>query len=456
MDSRVRISRLLVFSFTAVILLGALGLLLPFSTTSAENIPSITDALFMSTSAVCVTGLATFDISQNLTFQGQFLMLVLIQLGGLGILTFSNVAITLASRRRKLNLSQRMLVEETHGGLPYIEPKQLLKRIVTYTATIEIIGAVVLTLRFWGEYSFTHAVWLGLFHSVSAFCNAGFSLFSNSFENFSGDFIVNMTLAALIILGGLGFVVFADVAHQARRSPDSKRPRRLSLHTRVVLKTSLVLVVGAWLIFFILEALNPTNQGGIFQRSLQAFFLSVTTRTAGFNTTPMDQLSNPTILIISILMIIGASPGSTGGGIKTTTLAILNAILFSRARNRPRVEIEERSIPPDLVAKAVATTAAYFLLVVSAIILLQMIEFAGQPHQTIGAKFLDYAFEVISALGTVGLSLGITAKLTAAGKIVIIACMFLGRVGPLLLATSLIGTQRQMPYKFPEERLLVG
>lgn len=454
MDRRLRVTRNLVLSFALTILAGTLALSLPAAVAPGQDTLPFIDALFIATSAVCVTGLSTIDVPVRLAFAGEAILLALIQVGGLGILTFSNLAMTAA--KKKLGIGERMLVEESHGGLPSIEPRVLLRRIMLYTFGIEAVGAAILTLRFWADHPFPHAAWLGVFHSVSAFCNAGFALFSNNLESYPADAAINFTIMALIVLGGLGFLVFTDISlwmAQLRAGGI----RRLSLHTRVVLRTTFGLLVVGMALFFILEKNTPSStHGTFFQQAMQSMFLSVTARTAGFNTLPMTQLTNPSILVLIILMFIGASPGSTGGGIKTTTFAILNALVFSRARNRPKVELLRRSVPADAVGKALATVAAFILIVLVATIALQIVELRGLPHAQVPGSFLPHLFEVVSALGTVGLSLNLTPTLSTAGKIVIVCCMFLGRVGPLVLIASLIGMRKQLNYTYPEERILVG
>ncbi|MCB2153930.1 TrkH family potassium uptake protein [bacterium] len=450
--NQAKLPRLLVLSFAALIVVGAIALMLPFGMASEAGALKPVEALFTATSAVCVTGLIVRDTATEFTFIGQLIILVLIQLGGLGILTLSNFF--LLSRRSRIGLGAREMIAETHGGLAHIEPQHLLRRIVVYTFASEAVGALILTIRFAFDYPFGQALWLGIFHSVSAFCNAGFSLFSNSLEGYRDDFVVNVAVMALIVLGGLGFIVFADLSYWVRQR--RKRRVKLSLHTRAVLRATTILVVGGWGILAILEMRNPGSGNSIWEWFQSSLFLSVTARTAGFNTVAMSDLANPTLLVLMILMIIGASPGSTGGGLKTTTAAILTSIISSRSRNRPKVEILDRSIPAELVAKALAVTAGYIAAIVVATILLQSAEYGLRPHAEVRGQFLEHLFEVVSAMGTVGLSLGVTAKLSSLGKLIIIACMFIGRLGPLMIAISLVGRRKRLNYTMPEENLMVG
>ncbi|NQU43492.1 hypothetical protein HQ520_09410 [bacterium] len=446
------ISRLLVAAFALAILIGCVLLAAPSSTADTARPASFLDALFTATSAVCVTGLIVRDTGNEFSLYGQVVILILIQAGGLGILTFSNLLFLF--RRGRVGFRDRMILEQTHGLLPNVTPGELLLRIILYTVVFETFGAVLLTWRFALDYPFSHALWLGIFHSISAFCNAGFSLFSNSLIGYQTDPWINAIVMALIVCGGLGALVFADFGLFIRNRLRRRRAR-LTLHTRVVLLTTAVLILVGATTFWLLEW-RSTVPAWPDQRFLTSLFLSITARTAGFNTIDMAHLTNATLLIVIFLMVIGGSPGSTAGGIKTTTFAALIAQLIARTRNRPRAELLHRSIPDDVIAKAVTTTVGFLTVAFLAVILLQVTELAGEPHHLHRGVFLDYVFEVFSALATVGLSTGITGDLSSAGRFVIIACMFLGRLGPLIVASSLIGTRRQIDYTYPEGRLNVG
>jgi len=446
-------ARLLVISFATTILIGAVLLFLPISRVGPTPRQPV-DALFTSTSAVCVTGLIVLDTGRDHSLFGQAVILGLIQIGGLGIMTFSNLILLAAGK--KLGLSQRMVLEATHGEVLAVSPAQLIRRILLYTFTLEALGTLLLWVRFRSEYPLPRAVWLAVFHSISAFCNAGFSLFSDSFMGYRDDFLVNITVMGLIVAGGLGFVVFADVFSFLGDWRVKGKLRRLTLHSRVVLCTTVGLILGGALLLGVLEISNLLGGGPWHQPILSSLFLSITARTAGFNTMDTAQLTNATLLCVIVLMVIGASPGSTGGGIKTTTFAALWAMVFSRARNRPQTEMLDRTIPSEVIAKALATTAGFLLAILLGVILLQITEYAGQPHTAVRGLFLGHLFEVVSALGTVGLSTGVTPTLSAAGKGVIIACMFVGRLGPLVVAASLIGRRPRAAYTLPEERLMIG
>ncbi len=426
----------------------------PIASTPEMRDVTFTDALFTSTSAVCVTGLGVRDTGTEFTWWGQLIILVLIQAGGLGILTFSNVVFFAQTGR--LGLEQRFLMEETHGLLPSVTPARLLRLLLAYTAVTEGIGAAVLTWRFSWDFPLREAAWLGVFHSVSAFCNAGFGLFADSLVRYHDDLLVNGVIMALIITGGLGFIAIADI-HVWVHNRIRRRRSRMTLHSRAVLTTTAILIISGAVLIFLLELTGPAITGTWWQHGLECLFQSVTARTAGFNSVDIVALTNGTLFALVLLMFIGGSPGSTAGGIKTTTAAVLFSLLRSRMRNRPRVEMFDRSIPMEIVAKSLAVTSGFLIITVAAVMVLQVTELYGLPHNTtVRGTFLEYLFEVVSALCTVGLSAGATAKLTVAGRYVIIVCMFVGRLGPLIVASSFIGTQRRMGYAYPEERLVVG
>ncbi len=449
-------ARLLLGSFAILIAVGTLVLLLPVCMKGDAESLSLADALFFSTSAVCVTGLAPRHVGNDFSFFGQLVLLLLVQLGGLGILTFANVTLLVAGKR--FGLGQRSLIEETFGNLPNLDPKHLVRRIVIYTFAIEGIGALLLALRFMWDYPFLTAVWLGIFHSVSAFCNVGFSLFRDSLVDYANDLWVNLVITALVMLGGIGFLVFADIQSYffpKKRLKRLKRPRRLAFHTRVTLNTTGILLLAGTALILVLEWPGQATASD-HRHLLHAFFLSVASRTAGFNTVDTALLTNPTILIVMFLMFVGGSPGSLAGGIRTTTAAVLFALIRSRVRGRPRVELMDRSIPMDIVGKCLATFAGFLIVIMGATMLIQVFEHAGEPHIETRNAIVDYGFEVVSATCTVGLSLGVTADLSWPSKVLLAICMYLGRLGPILAAGSLIGQRHRGAYSLPEERLMVG
>lgn len=440
-------------SFSGAIGVGAC-LLYAARTWDDEDIAtSIVDALFTAASAICVTGLAVRDIDASFSPIGQAVILILIQLGGIGILTFSNFMLYVQTGR--MTAQQRQLVQESLGALPSISAPRLLVRVVAYAAAIEGIGTAALTYRFMTEHSFPRALWLGAFHAVSAFCNAGLSLFPDNLEQYRTDAFVSVVMMILIVAGGLGFLVLTDVGGWISAGFRGTR-RRLLYHSRVVLVTSAMLIVAGALAVLLLEAGGVASSGSIAQRTVDSLFLSITSRTAGFSTISTGHLTNGTLLVVIILMAVGGSPGSTAGGVKTTTLATMSALLASRVRNRDRVELLKRTIPEETVAKAMIVLAAFLVATAAATTILQVSELSGPEHHLNRARFLECLFEVVSALCTVGLSTGVTPDLTIIGKLVIIACMFVGRLGPLMLATSLIGPTRPSELTYPEDNLNIG
>ncbi|MBF0294807.1 MAG: hypothetical protein HQL96_06430 [Magnetococcales bacterium] len=451
------LSRLLALSFLATILVGAILLWLPISRVPQEAPVSWVDALFTSTSAVCVTGLGVRDTGSTFSGFGQTVILALIQIGGLGFLTLSTLFIGWFQRRgASLNPRHRHLLELSHGSVDAVTPGQLLAAILLFTFVTETVGALLLFWRFSSTHPTTEAVWLAVFHAISAFCNAGFGLFSDSLMRYRGDELVNGTIMGLIVLGGIGFLVVADLLRWAGRAWHGQK-ELLSLHSR------LVLWVTFWLIFVGTASIALLEWHGEAMLKepasflLESLFLSVTSRTAGFNTVDTGLLTSPTLFVLILLMAIGGSPGSTAGGMKTTTLALCLALLRSKALNRPRVECLERSLPEETVDKAMLVVTGYVLSITLGVLLLQITESGAKPFNTLpGNLFLAHLFETVSALGTVGLSTGITPALSQEGKLVIITLMFIGRVGPLLAATALIGHKKTIRYTYAEENVNIG
>lgn len=441
---------ILVAGFAATILVGAVVLMMPPMTQS--NKISFINALFTATSAVCVTGLIVVDTGSYFTLAGQWWILLLIQVGALGIFTFSTFFILIL--RGDMSLRGRMLIQETMTHFPYRNLFRLLRNILIFTFGTEAIGAVLLWLVFRARYSNARAGYVAIFHSVSAFCNAGFSPWVNSLEDYVGNAPVNITIMALIIAGGIGFTVVTDVGARVFRPKSDFR--RLSLHSRLVLTTTAVLIVGGATLFWLLELNNDSyTSRPFFEQMLIAFFHSVSARTAGFNTIRVGGLANATLFLLIFLMFVGASPGSVGGGVKTTTFSIYFAVVLSYLRGKEHVEVFGRTIPPKIISKAIAAIAMSFLLVVVSMMLLEVFE-SVPTGAAAHFYFIDWLFEVVSAFGTVGLSTGVTPGLTTGSKIVIIATMFIGRLGPLALAISLLGRGTEQRYKYPEENVMIG
>jgi trk system potassium uptake protein TrkH len=447
----------IVLSFVSVILAGTLLLHLPVCSSGVAKV-HLRACLFTVTSAVCVTGLTVKDTGKDFSLTGQILIMLLIQVGGLGILTFSNWLL-ISLRGSRSDLGTRMLLSESHGSLPHIEPVKLLKQIVLYTLLCEGIGTGLLYTSFSRDFPPIHAFWQALFHSVAAFCNAGFSLFTDNLIGYQSDTVVNLTIDGLIVSGGLGFIVFSDVTNYFMRGKPETGRKRLSFHSRVVLTTTAFLVVCGALICMALEWRNTMAGFNLKDKVLASLMLSITPRTAGFNTVDTGMLTNTTLSFLILLMGIGASPGSTGGGVKTTTFAVLIALVWSRSRGHPKIEWMGRTIPLSVLSKAVAVGAAYTLVTMIATMFVDFFETAGvSPDLVDGSRglFLKHLFEVVSALGTVGLSTGITPHLTGESQILLVFVMLVGRLGPLLLADALIGGKKAPRYSLPDDYVMVG
>lgn len=446
-----RSSRFLFLSFAVLIALGTFALHHPACSAGAPHTWS--QALFTSTSAVCVTGLTALDTGKDYTLAGQLVILALIQLGGLGILTFST-SLMLALGRR-LSLKGAETFTSSFGMMRELRLRDLAPRVLLYTFTIEGVGALLLWARFAWRFPPLEAFYYAVFHSVSAFCNAGFSLFSDSLTQFRADPVVNGVIMALILSGGLGFFVLVELNLWWRQG--RKAGRRLSLHSRLALQTSALLVLWGAFAIALLEASHTLAGRSPLEALFCALFQSVTARTAGFNTLEISHLSGPALCVMMALMFVGASPGSCGGGVKTTTFAVLLGIVVSRARGRSDTEIHGRRISPSQVSKALATFAAALCAFALIFFALQITEAGRLGTAAARERFLDLAFESVSALGTVGLSMGVTPELSVAGRMVIALAMFAGRLGPLTLAFSMVGERRSgARYTYPEESVLVG
>ncbi|MBN1783308.1 potassium-transporting ATPase subunit KdpA [bacterium] len=443
--------RLVLLSFAATILLGALLLMLPRATAGEGSLGFI-DALFTSTSAICVTGLIVVDTGGHFTLFGQIVILILIQAGGLGIMTISTFFIYLISGR--LNVFGQELLFDTITQDPMQNLRRLLMSVFIYTAVLELLGACILFIRFIPDYSFRHAALQAVFHSVSAFCNAGFSLWSDSLTVYRHDAVVNMTISGLIVLGGIGFVVVYDMVLKRRKSAKLTW-MKLSLHSRLVILTTCVLIAAGTLLIFFLEFHNSMAGESVGHGLLISFFQSVTARTAGFNTVNMTSFRDSTLLVIVVLMFIGASPGSCGGGIKTTTFLLFLSSLYARFRLKQHVNLFSKKIPEQILSKVTVIVFFSLFAVILFTFLLLVIEIPQGSHNATKGSFLAYLFEVVSAYGTVGLSMGVTPFLDTLSKLLIVILMYVGRLGPLTLAIAL-KPRKEDRFKYTEENVLVG
>jgi trk system potassium uptake protein TrkH len=443
-----RAPQLLVASFAGLIVAGTAGLMLLPGIYAGEPL-GLVDALFEITSAVCVTGLSVVDVSRTLAPFGQLWLLLMIQAGGLGILTFASLATAALAGRSSL------AVEEAAAGpaelLP-AGPRALVRLVVLSTLAIEAAGALALFALWAPRFGAGEAAWLAVFHAVSAFCNAGFSLFSDNLVGFRRDPATLLVIAALLIAGGIGFLVIQDL-----RLRLAGGKRRLSLHSTLVLRVTALLLALATALFFAFESAETLAGLGPGQRLANAFFMAATPRTAGFNSVDYDQLANPSLLLTMGLMWIGGSPGSTAGGVKTTTVALLALLLAARLRGDRAVSSGGRTVPEDTIQRAVGLAVGFVLLLVAFVFALLVTELPQAATDDDRVHLARLAFEAQSALGTVGLSMGVTPQLSPAGKLLIVALMFLGRVGPLAIlgAMALRGRQRAS-LRYAHEDVLVG
>lgn len=432
-------AQILALGYFVVITIGTLLLLLPISTVDGQGL-SFVDALFTATSATAVTGLVVVTTGTFLTVFGQVVVMLLIQIGGLGIMTISTLFALFLGK--KIGLKERLVIQEDLNQMKISGVVQLVKYIIGMTLMIEGLGALLLFPRLLREMAPGRALYYSIFHSISAFNNAGFDLFGNSLESFTGDVYINLVMISLILLGGIGFAVIAELYRKKSLS-------HLSLHTKMVFRITILLLVVAFIGVFFLEMTNPATMQNytLKERVLASLFLSVTPRTAGFNTVPTGLLQGQTLFLLMILMFIGASPGSTGGGIKTTTFGVLLFAVLSTIRGKRDVEIFQRRLALELILKSMAIAFLSLVLIILITMVLTITE---------DLVFLTILFETFSAFGTVGLSTGITGDLSIIGRLLIIFTMFSGRIGPLTLAFAFSERKSRSLYRYPQEKIMVG
>ena len=432
--------RKLIFGFLVAIFIGVILLKMPFSLRENQNI-TVLDSLFTIVSAICVTGLSVVDISQVFTSTGQLIILFFIQLGGLGVMTVSIIVFLLVGK--KMSFETRELLKEernsnSNGGIT-----NFIKNLLLTVSLIEILGASILAYGFSKYYPLKKSIFYGLFHSVSAFCNAGFSLFTNSLEDFRYDNLISLTVSFLIILGGIGFVTVNSLFIIKK-----KKLKNLSLTSKFALLITFFLLTFGTILFLVFEYNNSSTLKGMnfVDKILNSFFQSVTLRTAGFNTVPLENIKPATVFISYIFMFIGASPGSTGGGIKTTTFGILIFYAFGVLKRKEYVEVFKRRIDWELINKALAIVVISILYIAVIITILLSIENFSTDR---------VIYEVISAFSTTGLSMGITASLGIISKFLIIITMFIGRLGPMTVALAFTNNKKSL-IKYPKEDILIG
>jgi len=442
-------ARISIIAFAVLISIGTVLLMLPFATKMSGL--GFVNALFTSTSATCVTGLVIVDTGNTFSPFGQLVILLLIQTGGLGIMTLSTLFILMAGRRP--SLAGQIVIKDTFTQKGDRSVRSILRDVFLFAFIIEGIGTALMFFRFFPEKNMMEALYISLFHSISAFCNAGFSLFSESFFTYQKDWFLNMVICLLVISGGIGFLVLSEAKQQI---PFNRRTwSRLSLHSKLVLSSTGILLFLSSLLIITMEWDNTLAPLSIPERFLAGFFQAVSARTAGFNTLSIGNMANETLFVFIILMFIGASPGSCGGGVKTTTLTALVMLGFSRLRGLERPSLFHRTISSESIGKAISVVMVSIVVIAIATIVLLMTELGEVPHAQSRGKFLELLFEVVSAFGTVGLSTGVTEGLTIMGKVVLTIVMFVGRLGPLMvaLAVSRRGASR---YYYAEENIMIG
>ncbi len=431
----------LMLSFAAVILVGTILLMLPASSTEGY-ITNFIDALFTATSATCVTGLIVVDTGTYFSLFGQIVILLLIQIGGLGIMTISTAFAIMLGQRISLNVQNVM--HQVVGETPVIDVFKLLRGTVLVTLLIELIGAMFLFFSIANMMPVAKAIYYSIFHSVSAFCNAGFSLWSGNLVSFVESPLVNFSITFLIILGGLGFAVLIDIYHFFFHH---QQVRKLALHSKIVLTATALLIVSGFIGLYIGEYYSSMKGFTVSRRVFSSWFQSVTARTAGFNTIDISLYSSASVLLTVILMFIGASPGSTGGGIKTTTFSVLVLSVLSMLSGKNDLLIFKRKIPQSNAREATTLVTLALAIILTIIFILLLIE----PF-----PFEKILFEAFSAFGTVGLSMGITSQLSYAGKLLITILMYIGRIGPLTLVYAISIRKRQPNFSYAEEKISIG
>jgi len=440
-------ARIFVLSFAGVILAGAFLLWFPFAATKGNL--RFVDALFSSTSAVCVTGLVVIDVGRDLSTLGQVITIFLFQIGGLGIITFSTVFFVLMGRG--ISFKGREIVQSTFLHTPTRDFITILKSVLKFTFFFEFMGTLLLFTRFSQDFSVGVALYQAIYHAISAFNNCGYSLFSDSLIGYQGDLVINLTIMGLIIIGGIGFIVQYETFSKLKGIQ-----RKLSIHSRIVLITTVIMILAGAIFFYLFERNHIIKDLPIMTKVLVSLFQSITPRTCGFNTVDIGLLTNATILSLIVLMFIGASPGSTGGGVKTTSAALLILMIWNRLKGNEEVNIFNRTIPREIVSRTISIifASAFSISVITSVLLIV----GGGNLPPTGSRhlFVEYVFEAVSAFGTVGLSMGVTPKMNDVQKLAIVLMMFVGRVGPLTLAFSLSRGGGKKRITYAEEGVMVG
>jgi len=442
-------TQIILLSFLLTILIGSLLLALPISSRSGKAVPYL-DALFTATTSTCVTGLVTLPTVSAWSVFGQIVILFLIQIGGLGIVTIMSGVMLLLNR--KMGIGDRLLIQDAFNLNTMSGLAKFVKNVLFGTLLIEGCGAVLYMFVFVPEFG-AKGIWISVFNSVSAFCNAGIDIIAeNSLSNYATDPLINIVTSALIILGGLGYIVWWDVLRVVKsRSPKNRRIfRHLTLHSKIAITVTAGLILAGTVFIFIFEYSNPLTIGdmSLFDKIQVSFFQSVTTRTAGFASIPQENLTNASAAVSIILMLIGGSPVGTAGGMKTVTIAVLLCSAFSTIRNKNCATLFGRRIPENTLKKAVAVTVTFFIICMTSAVLLMT---------ATDASALDAVYEAVSATATVGLSRNLTGTLNTFGKLILIVTMYFGRVGPISLAVALGSkNESQNVISEPTEEISIG
>lgn len=434
--------QILAIGFAIVIFTGAVLLNLPVATVDGSRTPFV-DCVFISTSATCVTGLVTVDTGTHWSYFGKTVIICLIQIGGLGFMSFATLFALLMGRR--ITLKERLVMQESLNYFNLQGLVKMVRYVLTFTFLVEGAGALLLSTQFIPEFGVGKGIYYSIFHSISAFCNAGFDLFGD-FQSLTGYYnnsVVILTIGGLIAFGGLGFYVWQEIYNY-------KGLKKLSLHSKLAILVTLILIFGGAVLMYILEYNNPGTMKNMSMKGkvLSSLFASITPRTAGFNSISTNDMSSGGKALTIILMFIGGSPGSTAGGIKTTTLGLLVITVISAIRGREDAEIFKKKISKDIVYRALVITVIALCLVITDIMILSITE--------VGAPLDFIVYEVVSAFGTVGLTIGLTTKLSVVGKIIISLTMYAGRVGPLTLVLALSNKKSNNSVRYPEDKILVG
>lgn len=456
-DIYIKPTQIIVLGFILIIFIGAFFLTLPFSSANGRSVDFI-DALFTATSAVCVTGLSTLNTFSQWTVFGKTVIIVLIQVGGLGFMSFITMIMLLL--RKKITMKERVILKESFNLNSFHGIIIFLKKIILGTIFIEISGGILLSVVFIPKYGYLTGIAYGMFHSVSAFCNAGFDIIGDSSVcDYSADVFFNIVIMLLIISGGVGFTVWIDVFDAItalfRKNRNSLKMiiMRFSLHTKLVLVVSGVLIFSGWILLFLIEYSNPDTIGNfsLGHKLIASLFQSVSLRTAGFASVPQGSLTDAGKMIGIILMAIGGSPGGTAGGIKTVTVGVIIISVISVVKGRNNMVAFKRTISLNVLQKSLTIVIMVLLGIITSTILLSLTE------KSSGYSFIDILYEATSAMATVGFTAGLTPVLTVWGKIIIMVCMFIGRLGPITVAVALASnSDRGNSIEYPEGKILVG